>query len=216
VGWDRRLIEQGDYFYGFSHIPKYRLNLPAGTFTFTCLRDPIHRVLSHYRLLRRFERDEIPHPCMEREGKWLGRCLDDFLDNIPREDLLNQLSMFSESFDVNVAFDNIVKCSHFSFTEERARGLEGLSSRLGIHLDRLHANDAPIPFSATAGQLQRLRCELDAEYRLVEMLRRHATGPKDGSALQPQTAAGPGTSLLGAHKTTDMPGKSHSLREIGS
>jgi len=43
VAHDKRLIQQGHYYYGFSHRPAHELRLPEGTFTFTCLRDPVRR-----------------------------------------------------------------------------------------------------------------------------------------------------------------------------
>jgi hypothetical protein len=48
VGWDVDRINKGNYFYGFSHIPLHKLDLPEGTFTITCFRDPVKRVVSHY------------------------------------------------------------------------------------------------------------------------------------------------------------------------
>ena len=35
VGWNKGLIESGNYFYAFSHIPQHQLALPDNTFTFT-------------------------------------------------------------------------------------------------------------------------------------------------------------------------------------
>ena len=51
AGWQKNLLEMGDYHYGFSHIPFSQLTLPERTFTFSCFRDPTSRVLSHYRML---------------------------------------------------------------------------------------------------------------------------------------------------------------------
>ena len=46
-------------------------------------------------MLKDFQANNIDHPCMITEGKWLGECFDDFLKRIPQEHLLNQLYMFS-------------------------------------------------------------------------------------------------------------------------
>lgn len=168
IGWERRLIEEGDYFYAFSHLPKHRLELPRETFTFTCLRDPVDRVVSHYKLLRRYVDDSIPHPCLKTEGPWLGDGFCHFLSNIPKEHLLNQLYMFSKTFDVSEAFDNITGCSNFSFTENRRAGLAALSAKLGLRIDLLHANDTSKIPVATTSELERLREMLEPEYRLLE------------------------------------------------
>ena len=51
VGWDIASINRGLYFYAFSHHPFHKLSLPERTFTFSCLRDPMKRVVSHYNML---------------------------------------------------------------------------------------------------------------------------------------------------------------------
>ena len=61
VGWDKKLIESGEYYFGFSHIPFDDLALPDRTFRFTVLRDPIERVFSHYRMLLDFSKQDDPH-----------------------------------------------------------------------------------------------------------------------------------------------------------
>ena len=91
VGWNKKLIESGNYFYAFSHIPKHKLILPNNTFTITFLRDPVKRVISHYKMLYYYQVNSINHPCMKTEGAWLGECFQDFLERIPYEHLLNQL-----------------------------------------------------------------------------------------------------------------------------
>lgn len=115
VGWNQKLIEQGYYYYAFSHTPKHMLKLPDKTFTITCLRDPAERVISHYKMLLEHRLKYKSHPLLKTEGKWLNNSFADFLMNIPRKHLLNQLYMFSKNFSVNEAFDNITECSYFLF-----------------------------------------------------------------------------------------------------
>lgn len=43
VGWHPRLLNRGNYFYGFSHVPLHQLKLRKGTFTVTCFRDPVNK-----------------------------------------------------------------------------------------------------------------------------------------------------------------------------
>src|SRR3989339_170706 len=112
AGWSKELIEEGKYFYAFSHIPVHKLNLPPQTFIIGIIRNPIERVLSHYKMLLHFKEKKINHECMKVEGGWLGDSFSDFLDRVPRKDLLNQLYMFSENFNIDEAIINIKKCSH--------------------------------------------------------------------------------------------------------
>ncbi len=172
VGWRQVSIEGGRYFYAFSHIPMHRLALPPRTYTFTCLRDPVGRVVSHYKMLVNYRDNNVPHPCMVDEGPWLGSSFSDFLDNIPREHLQNQIYMFSASFDLNEAFDNILSCSRVLFVEDFERGLDQLAGDLGVKLQVRHAkraaNDAPI----SADERERLRDMLSPEYELIGRVRR--------------------------------------------
>jgi hypothetical protein len=138
VGWNPDLIMEGDYFYAFSHTPVWQLHLPAKTFTLTCFRDPVDRVLSHYWMLREYIEESIDHPCLATEGPWLGISFDDFLDRIPREHLKAQLWMFSPSCDVSEALDRVRNVSHVMFTEDFAAGLERLEQRIGVSLSHQH------------------------------------------------------------------------------
>jgi hypothetical protein len=52
VSGRRLVLEKGEYFYGFSHIAAYAIELPPATLTVTVLRDPIQRALSCYNYLR--------------------------------------------------------------------------------------------------------------------------------------------------------------------
>jgi hypothetical protein len=173
VGWSKRLIEQGYYFYAFSHLPMHAFTLPPDTYTFTCLRDPAQRVISHYKMLVKYRDNNVPHPCVDEEGPWLGRSFDDFLTNIPRQHLLNQLYMFSDSFDVDEAYANITGCNRFFFVQDFAKGVAGLAADLDLPLEPIHTRqideEPDIPAAATA----RLREMLAPEYDLCARLQEH-------------------------------------------
>lgn len=183
VGWNKQYIEQGNYYFAFSHIPKHKLRLPEKTFTITCVRDPVKRVLSHYRMLYEYKVNHIAHPCMKTEGKWLGNSFSDFLQNIPKEDLLYQLFMFSKNFNVNEAFDNIITCSHFFFTEQFSSGISQLSKKLGIELKPLHYRKASIDVDFNRGDIDRLRYMLKEEYILFDKLKRVYSNLYDGNKV---------------------------------
>jgi len=60
---DRHLLAEGFYLMGSSHREAWNTALPPNTFRLTCLRDPVARVLSHYRMLLHFARtqpDRLP------------------------------------------------------------------------------------------------------------------------------------------------------------
>ena len=69
VGWNGRLIDEGNYFFAFSHRPAHVVNLPLDTFTLTCLRDPAKRVISHYKMILEEQSATNPHPFFKTEGQ---------------------------------------------------------------------------------------------------------------------------------------------------
>lgn len=170
VGWHQRLIEQGRYFYAFSHIPRHKLRLPPHTFTFTCLREPVKRVMSHYRMI--LEHKGLGKTAGEvcPESKWLGKNFGDFLLNIPREHLLNQIFMFSKKFDVNEACDNIQRCSYFFLLERFADGIKELSEKTGIPLEPLHIRKSKIEISISKIEMERLHEMLSPEIEVWNRL----------------------------------------------
>jgi hypothetical protein len=171
VGWDRKLIEQGYYYYAFSHLPMHQLALPDHTFTITCLRDPARRVISHYKMLKEYADKNISHPCMATEGKWLGDTFRDFIDNMPEEHLLNQLHMFSKGFDVGEAAANVRSCTCYFFTENFTSGTQDLSRLLGMDLQPIHARKSGYPVDISEDDMNYLKRKLAPEYELVRQLK---------------------------------------------
>ena len=170
VGWNVRLINEGNYSYGFSHAPCHRLKLPPHVFTFTCLRDPVKRVISHYNYLRNFQVNNIDHPCLEREGGWPGNSLANFIVNTPRQYLMNQLYMFSDSYDVSEAFDRVMQCNYFFFTHEMDEGMKALEEHLGWELPVSRQNPSSYKEDLDESHVAQLRDLLRDEYELIHRL----------------------------------------------
>ncbi len=171
VGWNKALINQGKYFYGFSHHPLHTLRLPPRTFTFTVLRDPVRRVISLYNMLMRIKTQNIPHEGMKEQAHWLGDTFDDFLDRAPLTEIANQLYMFSPVMHVDEALDRVLGLSYYFFTESFNAGVARLNEKLGIQLVPVHAKKTALVFETPAPGVERLREMLDDEYRFIEALR---------------------------------------------
>ena len=171
VGWNVRLINEGNYSYAFSHAPSHRLKLPPHVFTFTCLRDPAKRVISHYNYLRNFQVNHINHPCMKREGGWLGNSLADFMANTPKEYLKNQLYTFSERFDVNEAVDRVMECNYYFFTNEMEEGMKTLEQRVDWPLPVSSQNRSGYQEDVDESHVAQLHDLLRDEYELVDRLK---------------------------------------------
>lgn len=171
VGWNVKYINKGVYFYAFSHTPFHRLSLPDKTFTVSCFRDPVKRVVSHYNMLMDFYVNEIDHPCMETEGKSLGKDFDEFLSKIPREHLLNQIYMFSSELNISEAVSNVQKLSHFFFSDDFDNGVSELNKKTGLNLEAIHTRKASYKAQISDGSLAALREMLHDEYRFIDCIR---------------------------------------------
>ena len=67
-GWNRSVINSGNYFYSWSHIPFHMLDVPTNVKTLTCFRDPVKRLISHYNMINNYKINNINHPCMHKFG----------------------------------------------------------------------------------------------------------------------------------------------------
>ena len=163
VGWDKRLIESGEYYFGFSHIPFDDLSLPEQTFRFTVLRDPVQRVLSHYRMLLDFSKQDDPHESFAEEKHWLGNSFEDFLDRIPREHLQNQLFMFSKKFDPDEAASRVLDLEHVILFEQLEHGLCRLENLVGKPLSIRHDRKGQSQFEISQQDHDKLKQMLEPE-----------------------------------------------------
>jgi len=166
----RYLVEQGDYFYGWSHLPAHRLALPPETFTVVLLRDPLRRVVSYFRYLTEGDAPGMPFPVDEAQRAVAARGFDAFLDDVPRSDLLRQLFMFSASFDVSEAAERIGSCSAVVFTERYDDEVAALARRLQLPLAVRRERVSSAPVELSAAQRDRLRASLEPEYELLRRL----------------------------------------------
>lgn len=169
----RGTLQQGDYFFGWSHMAGHRLRLPRRTFTIALLRDPVARVLSYYRYLLAGDaiQDHMAWRVQEDERALAGESFSDFLKNIPNELLLNQLYMFSPRFDVSEATERILECSAIMMTEAYDRDLHNLASTLGLELEYRRERITTLTKTPIEEkQMATLRDRVAIEYELLEKL----------------------------------------------
>jgi len=171
VGWNVPYINKGNYFYGFSHTPLYKLSLPKETFTISCFRDPVKRIISHYNMLMDFRENNIDHPCMTIEGKWLGENFDNFLDRIPKEHLLNQLYMFSDTYKISEAARKVRDLSYYFFSANFDKGVFAINNKTGLSLESIHIRKASYHAQISGNSLARLRDMLNHEYKFLDRIR---------------------------------------------
>jgi hypothetical protein len=177
AAWNVQIINKGNYFYAFSHLPLHQLNLPKKTFTITIFRDPVERVLSHYKMLKHMVNDEARHPGLTSQFNWLGDSFDDFIERIPKEFLLNQLYMFSEEFNIDQALKLILDTSHFFYTNEFFKGTIELNKKLGLNLKPIHLRRSVNNILLPDESIARLRDKLELEYKLLSTLNHYTNTP---------------------------------------
>ncbi len=172
AGWNKQVIWNGDYHYAFSHHPRHSLLLPANTFSFSCFRDPVARVISLYNMLMTLKQENSAHPGMKEQGPWLGESFDDFLDRAPVTEIANQLFMFSPDMNVEAAVMQTRQLSYYFFTDIFDEGIIMLNKKLNLKLEPAHLRSSVKKFDISEGSMSRLKEMLTDEYRFLKILRK--------------------------------------------
>ena len=145
-------------------------------FTFTCFRDPISRVVSHFRMLKQMIAENSTHPCMKTERPWAEGTLNDFLDRAPKRDILRQLFMFSgPSYDLDQAVCNIKSLNAYIFQRDLENGITTLTfllrNQLNYHLPfPRKVGVTKYQYEPTKAEWKRLREMMQPEHELFERL----------------------------------------------
>ena len=184
VSVHRKLLAEGQYFFGRAHRPVEDQPLAKGTFTVTVLRDPVARVHSYFDYLVAGDVPDSPGWVVERERRMALDGFDSFLDQVPDRHLLSQLHTFSTSLDVSAAAERVAGCSAVFFTESYAEGLAALADRVGVPLAVHWARVTGSRTTLTSAQSDRLREMLEPEYRLLARLDAAGIGGRGAQAAE--------------------------------
>lgn len=169
VGWNVDLINKGAFFYAFSHQPYHQLRLPPNTFTFTFLRDPVGRIISHYTMLKDMLASGTGHPALMEEGGWAQGDFDDFLSNMPRLHLENQLYMFDENFDVGAAIGRLKTISYVGDVSQiESIFIPKMAKEFALNLDYQPLRKSKTEFSPSEAQLNKLKSRISSEIEFYE------------------------------------------------
>jgi hypothetical protein len=171
VAHQRPLLDQGDYFYGWSHLPARRVSLRPGTFTITIFRDPIDRVVSYYSYLCHGDQQGMAFAVGQSERALSDKGFSVFIKELPKEQLLAQLFMFSRSLSVPEAAEQIARCSCVMFTDEYESGLVSLARRLALPLTPKRERTTRARLELSSDERERLRHLLQPEYDLMRQVR---------------------------------------------
>lgn len=139
IAHNKFLLEKGNFDFGFAHLPFHRLNIPADIKKVTCLRDPVKRVISHYKMIDEYARDENRYrEDYEREKEWMKDSALDFVKNMPVSHRERQLYMFSENFDITEALQNLETLDCVVFLDEFDEGVARLGEIIGKEIPVYH------------------------------------------------------------------------------
>ncbi|MEO9476758.1 MAG: hypothetical protein ABJG41_14545 [Cyclobacteriaceae bacterium] len=170
VGANKVMLESGDFFYGYSHFPFHEIDIPPKTYTFTVFRDPVDRVLSHYKMLQKYVNENRQYEWLKKETRWLGDSFEEFVENIPRERLLNQLYMFSKNFEVEEAIENVNSLDRYFFLNQMNLLTNTLSKDLSLRLNPRHERAISTGFSIKESTIAKLKDSLCDEYSLLNSI----------------------------------------------
>ncbi len=148
VSWDKNLIKEGEYHYGWSHFPLWQLSIPSNTLIITAFRDPVERLFSRYKHLckdfynknKNAENEYNSYLLTENhEPSSFRYYVNQLMENKEKNFLYHQLYMFSESLDIEEAIERIIENKIFIMsTETLEADIKRLSNRIGIDLPYNH------------------------------------------------------------------------------
>lgn len=157
------LSECDGWNYGHSHTEAHKFRLPPNTFRFTCLRDPIRRIISLYDMYLYDDRLKEDHPDCKSIKAYV-----DCLTPLERNP---SIYMFSKEGNVHEAYRAIMGLEYRLFIDCMAEGIAGMNKILGVKLPVLWVRRREAPaVSIPNSQINEIRHYFDDEYRLYEML----------------------------------------------
>lgn len=170
VGWNTAAINRSSFFYAFSHEPLHKLRIETDTFTICSLREPVDRVISHFRMLKDMVAEGSTHIETKNEQDFAYGDFDNFLENITREHLEAQLFNFSGNYDVTEALSKLQ--TSINYIQDFSSVDKDLSLILGrefsLDIDYQHLRKSKTKFEPSEKELNKLRDMLTDEINFYE------------------------------------------------
>lgn len=166
-------LNEGGFTYGYSHFPYEDIVLKDDKlFEFTVFRDPLERIISHYKMLLRYKNIGVQKWWLANELDWLGNSFFDFFENLPKERKFNQLYTFNKQYNIKSALENVNRLDYYFFFENYNEGLEKLSYLLELNLNERNDKKSKSIFSLTPLEKIEYRKKLNIEYQFLNTLKR--------------------------------------------
>lgn len=156
--------------FGFSHLPYNEVVTPKGTFKIAIIREPLERLLSHYRMLVRFGKENKGYETKSDTPAYIKNGFNSFIEVFPERFMQHQLWFWSNTFNIKEAISNIKKCNVIISTERMSEGIDKINKISGLELKCFHAgvgNKEPILTDKQTGILKQ---RLSKEYQFYESM----------------------------------------------
>lgn len=157
-------IKNKRFKFGFNH-DFLGVKLPRCCYTITCIREPLERLLSHYRMLLMLKAKKDFRETPSNDCRYIMKGIQYFVENFPKEYLIHQLYFFSKKGDVGEAFNNVTKCTQIILTEKMQEGYDKFYAKTNIQLQSQIVLSTPLRKHDLNGQeLAQLKRILHKEY----------------------------------------------------
>lgn len=134
VSFNYLLIRLGLFHYGFSHRSYYQTRLPKGTYSITCIRNPLLRNYSRYKHIKKNinEKNFQAHSASELNAA--KGSFGKYLELISDREMCHQLYFYSNEGNVCEAIDNLSKVNFIIRNECFAEDINVLSKKIGFDI----------------------------------------------------------------------------------
>ena len=110
---------------------------------------------------------------VRKEARYAELCFSDYLDNLPKKHLMNQLYMFSDNYDIETAVRNAEKVSAVFFQHNFKRSIDDLSELLNLELTikRERSSSNKVPINISEAEKAKAMQYLQPEYEFYNIIK---------------------------------------------
>lgn len=117
MGGNLDLINKNEFHIATTHLPAHALNIKDDTFTFTILREPVERFISHYKMLKQMIECNSNHGCLKEERFYYDDCIVKCALKMPINHRHAQLFSFSKEMNIKSAINRLNNLTIFDTIE---------------------------------------------------------------------------------------------------
>jgi hypothetical protein len=146
AGGNIDIINNKQYHIATTHLPQHQLLIDSNTFTFTILRDPVRRFISHYNMLRNMILKDDAHHCLIEERNYYDDCIVNCALKMPIKHRSAQLYCFSKALNPDEGLNKLSELTMFDTLENYRITIEFINKTFNWEVPTLHIRKG-IPIS---------------------------------------------------------------------